>query len=204
MCDKKDLSERLDRETVFTSDYLNLYIDRVRQPNGAVIERFHYVEYPRAAVGVVVENEMGQLVLCRVPRYTTNTCNWSVPAGGVEKGEDALMAARREAWEETGYDSTDYRLVYSYYPQQGSSNKQFLIVFCKSGEKTRQPDPDEISEVRWFTRQEIEDLIERGELDDGLGLTALLLWLRQTQLDRAGLAKHPDTVGVSGQTEHEV
>jgi ADP-ribose pyrophosphatase len=175
-----DLPVRLGRETVFESDYLNLHLDRVRQPNGAIIERFHYVEYPGPAVGVVVENEWGQVVLCRVPRYTTNTCNWSVPAGGVEKGEEPLVAARREAWEETGYETSDHRLVYSYYPQQGSSNKQFLIVFCKAGDHTGQPDSDEISEVRWFTRQEVEGLIEQGELDDGLGLTSLLLWLRKS------------------------
>ena len=174
-----DLPVRLSRETVFESDYLNLHLDRVRQPNGAIIERFHYVEYPGPAVGVVVENKLGQVVLCRVPRYTTNTCNWSVPAGGVEKGEDALVSARREAWEETGYETYDHRLVYSYFPQQGSSNKQFQIVFCKAGEQTGQPDPDEISEVRWFSRSEIEEMIDRGELDDGLGLTALLLWLRK-------------------------
>ena len=96
MNEKHDLPVRLGRETVFESDYLNLHIDRVRQPNGAIIERFHYVEYPRAAVGVVVENELGQVVLCRVPRYTTNTCNWSVPAGGVEEAEDLLETARND------------------------------------------------------------------------------------------------------------
>ena len=48
-----DLPQRLSRETVFESEYLNLHIDRVRQPNGFVIERFHFVEYPRPAVGVV-------------------------------------------------------------------------------------------------------------------------------------------------------
>lgn len=180
MIENADLPVRLRRETVFESEYLNLHLDRVRQPNGAIIEQFHFVEYPGAAAGVVVENESGQVVLCRVPRYTTNTCNWSVPAGGVEKGEDALVAARRETWEETGFESYNHRLVYSYFPQQGSSNKQFQIVFCKAAEQTGQPDPDEISEVRWFTRQEVEGLIERGELDDGLGLTALLLWLRKS------------------------
>lgn len=174
-----DLPMRLERKTVFKSDYLNLHLDRVRQPNGAIIEEFHFVEYPGPAIGVVVENDLGQVVLCRVPRYATNTCNWSVPAGGVEKGEDPLAAARREAREETGYESFDHRLVYSYYPQQGSSNKQFQIAFCKAGEKIGQPDPDEISEVRWFSRQDVKGLIDRGELDDGLGLTALLLWLRQ-------------------------
>jgi len=178
MSDDKQMPERLSRETIFESDYLNLHIDRVRQPNGFIIERFHYVEYPHPAVGVVAENGEGKVVLCRVPRYTSMTCGWSVPAGGVESGEDVLEAARREVWEETGFESFDHRLVYTYYPQQGSSNKLFHVVFCRVGERTGSFDPDEISEVGWFSRNEVEGIIELGEMNDGLGLTALLLWLR--------------------------
>ena len=178
MSDDNQLPVRLSRETIFESEYLRLHLDRVRQPNGFIIERFHNVEYPHQAVGVVVENEKGQVVLCRVPRYTSMTNQWSVPAGGVEKGEDVLESARREVWEETGYDSFDHRLVYTYYPQQGSSNKLFQVVFCRAGERTGSFDPNEISEVGWFSRDEVEILIDRGEMQDGLGLTALLLWLR--------------------------
>lgn len=178
MSDDNQLPVRLSRETIFESEYLRLHLDRVRQPNGFIIERFHNVEYPHPAVGVVVENEKGQVVLCRVPRYTSMTCEWSVPAGGVDKGEDVLEAARREVWEETGFASFNRRLVYSYYPQQGSSNKLFHVVFCQAGEHTGSFDPNEISEVGWFSRGEVEGLIDKGEMQDGLGLTALLLWLR--------------------------
>lgn len=180
MTDACDLPQRLSRETILESEYLNLHIDRVRQPNGFVIERFHYVEYPRPAVGVVVEDELGRVVLVRVPRYTMNSCTWSVPAGGVDEGEDPLLAAKREAREETGFESSEHRLIYSYYPQAGSSNKHFLVVFCKAGERTGTFDPDEISEVSWFTRDEIERMIDLGEIEDGLGLTALLMWLRES------------------------
>lgn len=176
---EKQLPERLSRETIFESEYLRLHLDRVRQPNGFIIERFHNVEYPHPAVGVVVENDLGQVVLCRVPRYTSMTCEWSVPAGGVDKGEDALESARREVREETGFESCDHRLVYSYYPQQGSSNKLFHVVFCRASARTGDFDPNEISEVGWFSRSEVEGLIARGEMQDGLGLTALLLWLRR-------------------------
>lgn len=178
MRNENQLPERLSRETIFESEYLRLHIDRVRQPNGFIIERFHNVEYPRSAVGVVVENDRGQVVLCRVPRYTSMTCEWSVPAGGVEMGEEVLESARREVWEETGFEFFDHRLVYTYFPQQGSSNKLFHIVFCRAGEETSSFDPNEISEVGWFSRDEVEGIIARGEMQDGLGLTALLLWLR--------------------------
>ena len=178
MSEKKPLPERLSRETLFESEYLKLHIDRVRQPNGYIIEKFHFVEYPRPAVGVVVENALGQVVLCRVPRYTSMTNDWSVPAGGVEMGEDVLESAQREVWEETGFESIGHRLVYTYYPQQGSSNKLFQVVFCRAGERTGSFDPNEISEVGWFSKEEVEGLIARGEMQDGLGLTSLLLWLR--------------------------
>ena len=59
MSKDNQLPERLSRETIFESEYLRLHIDRVRQPNGFIIERFHNVEYPRPAVGVVVENAQG-------------------------------------------------------------------------------------------------------------------------------------------------
>jgi ADP-ribose pyrophosphatase len=175
-----DLPQRLSREPVFESEYLTLHIDRVRQPNGFVIERFHYVEDPHPAVGVVVEDELGRVVLVRVPRYTNNSCSWTVPAGGVDTGEDPLLAAKREVREETGFESSEHRLVYSYYPQLGSSNKHFLIVFCKAGAQTGEFDPDEIREVAWFTRDEIEGMINRGEIEDGCGFTALLMWLRES------------------------
>jgi len=186
MSDDKQLPERLSRETIFESDYLRLHIDRVRQPNGSIIERFHYVEYPHPAVGVVVENADGMVVLCRVPRYTSMTNEWSVPAGGVDKGEDVLESARREVWEETGFESFDHRLVYTYYPQQGSSNKKFHVVFCRAGGCTGSFDPNEISEVAWFSKDEVEGIIARGEMQDGLGLTALLLWLRTTNNSALG------------------
>lgn len=174
------IPQRLARETVFDSDYLKLHLDRVRQPNGHIIEDFHFVEYPCPAVGAIVEDGLGRVVMVRVPRYTLQSCSWSIPAGGVEKGEEVLFAAKREVREETGYDSSDHRLIYSYFPQAGSSNKRFVLVWCKAGEKTGDFDPNEISEVGWFTRRQVEMMIERGEIEDGLGLTALLLWLRKT------------------------
>ena len=67
--------------------------------------------------------------------------------------------------------------MYSYYPQQGNSDKVFQIVFCRAGEETGSFDPNEISAVGWYTKDEVEALISRGEMQDGLGLTALLLWL---------------------------
>lgn len=80
--------------------------------------------------------------------------------------------------EETGYTSDNHHLMYSYYPMNGSANKLFHVVHCKAKEQTQDFDKNEVSETRWFTREEVKQFIRDKVLTDGFSLTALLLWLQ--------------------------
>lgn len=175
--------QQLRRETIFTCPYLSLHRDRVRLPNGAIIEDFYLVDYPCDAVGILASNPRGQLILCRVPRYSTNTHEWEIPAGGLEAGETPLQAAERELREETGYSCKDLRLIYSYYPQSGSSNKVFHLVACKTLEKLNEPDENEISATAWFEIAELRDALQQNAFHNGLTLSGVLLWLSGAQAD---------------------
>jgi len=170
--------ERLSRITVYESAWVNLYLDKVQFPNGHVIEEYHLLDFPRAAVAIIMENDLGSVVFARISRYTTGLTEWELPAGGVEFGETEIEAAKREVLEETGYTTEDQKLVYSYYPMNGSCNKLFYIVYCKAIERIQEFDENEVSETRWFTRDEVKQMIKEKSISDGLSLTALLLWLR--------------------------
>ena len=60
----------------------------------------------------------------------------------------------------------------------GSCNKLFHIVHCKAVELVQEFDEDEVSEMRWFTRDEIKKMIQDKSISDGPSVLALLLWLQ--------------------------
>jgi putative (di)nucleoside polyphosphate hydrolase len=58
----------------------------------------------RPCVGIIVFNAAGQVWLGQ-RAGTAAPYNWQFPQGGIDAGEDALAASRRELEEETGIRS---------------------------------------------------------------------------------------------------
>ena len=170
--------ERLSRNIVYQSPWINLYLDKVKFPNGLVIENYHLLDFPRTAVTMIVENDLESIIFVRICRYTTRATDWELPAGGVKIGETEIEAAQREVLEETGFTSVNHQLIYSYYPMNGSANKRFHVVHCKAINHVQDFDKDEVSETRWFTKDEVKQMIKDKVITDGFTLTALLLWLQ--------------------------
>ena len=44
------LPERLERTTIYESDYVCLYTDKVKLPSGDIIEKYHQIHYPHGTV----------------------------------------------------------------------------------------------------------------------------------------------------------
>lgn len=172
---KPSKPERLNRTVIYESRWVNLYRDRVMLPNGHVVEQHHFLDFGPGSVAVVVENEQGQILMEQIARYSTGTTTWELPAGGIDPGEEPLHAAAREVHEETGYETHDHVLVYQYHPLNGISNKLVFVVRCRAGAKTGLLDENEVSAVRWFSRDELAAMIERKEITDGMSLIGLLL-----------------------------
>jgi ADP-ribose pyrophosphatase len=169
--------KRLSRTVVYENPWVNLYVDKVQFPDGRIIEKHHLLDFEKEAVAVLVENAQSQVLLVHVYRYVTDTIEWEIPAGVLEDDESILEAARREVWEESGYETAGHKLIYTYYPMNGISNQVFHIVRCHATKKTGDFDRNEVKEFKWVSRQEIQGMVRDKLVQDGFSLTALLLYL---------------------------
>ena len=174
---------RLARTVLYESPWVNLFRDRVALPTGRILEQYHFLDLGRAVV-VIVQDREQRILLERVARYPTGTTTWELPAGGVEPGETALEAARREVLEETGYETAGHEEIYVYHPLNGISNQVASVVACQAGERTGQVDLDEVCGIRWHSRDEIRDLLARREITDGFALVGLLLHFSRRNEDQ--------------------
>lgn len=169
--------KQLSRTTIYESEWINLHTDKVEFPDGRIIDKLHVLDYPKEAVGVIVLDEQGHILLEYAYRYHTDADGWEIPAGGIDDGESIIEAASRETKEETGYDSKNHELIYTYNPSNGSSNQIFHIVRCTAEGKQKNFDKNEVREAKWFTVNEIRKMIAGKKIHDGYTLSGLLLHL---------------------------
>jgi len=153
---------------------MRLALVDVEIPGGARFDH-HVVRYPLAASGTVaVDPDRGVLALWR-HRFITDTWGWEIPAGRLEAGESPEQAARRETLEETGWEPGPLRRLGSYAPSNGSSDQIFHVFVADGAAHVGDPtDPGESERVDWLAPDEVRELIAKGEITDGLSLTALL------------------------------
>lgn len=113
------LPKRLARKTIYESNWINLHVDIVKMPSGAIIKKYHQLDYPYESIGVLLLNEKNEVCLIESLRFSTQSIEWEVPAGGISEDENILDAAGREVLEEIGFKAEGLRHTYSYNPSNG-------------------------------------------------------------------------------------
>jgi len=171
------IPEKLSREIIYECEWVNLYADKVKFPDGNILDKYHFIHYDCEFVGVVVQNEKEEVLLIKANRYITQSEEWEIPAGRVDNGELAIDAAIRETLEETGYEITDPKFVYRNNPSNGSTDMVHLIFKATAGEKVGQFDINEVSEIIWVSKDKIAEMLEKNEINCGLSLIGLVLVL---------------------------
>ena len=159
--------------SLYESDWVNLRLVDVEIPGGERFEH-HVVRFPHAAAGTVVRDGDKVLLLWR-HRFITDTWGWEIPAGMIDAGESPDAAAAREVVEETGWEPGPVRHAVTYQPTNGVSDQRFHLFVADGARHVGDPtDNSEAERIEWVDRHEVRAAVARGEVVDGLSLTALL------------------------------
>ncbi len=106
-------------------------------------------------VRLLVENEKGEVLLVR----HTYVDGWYLPGGGVERGETAEVAARKELLEETGLRVEGDLVLLGVYKNQSASKRDHVLLFRVQEwtEVVKFSSNREIAEIGFFSRETLPE-----------------------------------------------
>ncbi|MBN2323860.1 MAG: NUDIX hydrolase [Spirochaetes bacterium] len=154
-------------EEVFSTPWMSIFHNQFEMTGGRRGNYF-YLHTNGSALIVPVASD-GKIILVRQYRYLTNSVSLELPCGGIKDGQDDEAAARAELVEETGFDCQKLKRAGRFLPYNGLSD-EFCTVFVAWGlsEVGQRPDVTEEIEVVSLSPDEIDKLVERGKITDGM------------------------------------
>lgn len=167
----KTLSQRY----LIEKPWLTARVDKVELPTGAVIDEYYVLEYPDWVNTIAITKE-GKFVFVRQYRYALGKTVNELCAGVIEKGEEPMAAARRELMEETGFGGGNWQewMTISANPSTHTNLNHCFLATDVELLSEQHLDEGEDVQVRIFTRQEVEDMLQKGEVWQSL--MAAPLW----------------------------
>lgn len=163
-------------DTVASNPYFSVRAQDVTVPDGSKL-RYHTIHFPNVAVGIVARRGT-EFLLIRQYRFIIDEYVWAIPSGGAAAGEPLEKAALRELQEETGHVAARIEPLLTCYASYGCSDQRFEIFLAEEVRATDAPlDHNEVIEARWFTRDEVRELVENNGIVDNLSLSPILLAL---------------------------
>ena len=167
----------LRRRIVFLSKFLSVYQDRIKLPNGNVINDYTVVRKPDSVI-IVATSKNRELVTIREYRYAANNFLTALPSGYKEKGESAINAAKRELLEETGYGGGKCEEIGFLYEDSAKSLNKIHVVTAKEVYPVRKQNleaGETISQVKLLTLEELRKQIRSKQWKSATSLAALAI-----------------------------
>lgn len=178
------------RRLVFENTVFSVYADHITDKNGNEVPQYLSV-VPKclladsiAGVAVLPVRD-GRVGLIRIFRHPLGV--WSLEAikGHAEPGEDAREAAARELLEESGFSVAANKFIDlgAIAPEGGvieGRSRLFVGVLTEQAKRTVTPELGH-GELVFYSQDDIDDLIERGEIEDASTVVLLLKHVRMLE-----------------------
>ncbi len=174
MPEEKTLSSK----AIFTGRAVRLRVDQVQMPSGRLTTR-EVVEHDDC-VAIVALDEGGNVLLVDQFRQAVGQNLLEIPAGGIDPGEDADAAVRREMREETGFMPGRIEPMGGFYSTPGYCT-EYLYLYLAT-DLTPSPLQAEDTEVITVVKVPLKDvlgLITSHRIRDAKSIAGLLFYLQR-------------------------
>ena len=169
-------AKTISSEVVFNGRAVKLRIDTIQMPDGRQTTR-EIIEHS-ACIAVVAIDEKNKVLLVSQYREAVEKELLEIPAGGIDPGEDAETAVKREMQEETGYLPQKLKNLGGYYLAPGYSTEYLHLYLASDLAPSRlvAEDTEGIKLVRVPISQ-IRMLLTSGKITDGKSIAGLYMFL---------------------------
>ncbi|SFG76554.1 NUDIX hydrolase [Oribacterium sp. WCC10] len=181
--------EEVSCEHIVKDEWIDFKRLAYRFPDGRVFEP--YYSYSRKNYVVIVASDTeGKFLSVRQFRQGIKEVTTEFPAGGIERkdnkeygdshdesSEDALIAAKRELLEETGYESDEWSHLITVPSNATIADNYAYIYRAKNCRRVagQSLDETEFLNVKKYTSDEIEEMISAGRFQQAVHIMAWLL-----------------------------
>ena len=145
-----------------------LVTESVRLPSGELVVR-DIVEHP-SAVAVVALDDHDRILLVHQYRHAAAATLWELPAGLLDMaGEDPLVAAGRELWEETHNVAEDWFVLADFLSSPGFCDEAIRVYLAREvrraeGDQHLRHGEERDMPVVWVDLDEVVGAVLRGDL----------------------------------------
>ncbi len=123
--------ENLGRQYLVDNEFLKVRQDKVKLPNGVIIDDFFVIEKKNVSL-IVAMDEEERIIIKDEYRYPINKHLIELPGGTFDLGEtNPLDVAKRELLEETGYSADEWELLFTNYDYPTKDVNQVNIYLAK-------------------------------------------------------------------------
>lgn len=143
----------------------------------------------RDSVGALVTDAIYRVGLVKQFRPTTGEYLWEIPAGVMDKQHLTHLETILEELEEECEITKDQLItvyeepIEEYYMMAGSSDAKMLIYHITVTEQQdKQVQDVDVEEVKWFTREQLVDMIKKNEIKDSKTKLALHYFISNVRL----------------------
>ena len=169
--------KKISSKKIFNGKLIQLFLDRVKLPNGKTSSR-EWVDHPGAACVIPIMSN-GDICFVRQYRYAAKKEFIEIPAGKIDIMEDPLDCAKRELSEEIGYRANKLTLLTKIYPAVGFSNESMWMFLGEDLVKTKvKLDSDEFLELVPMKIEEAFRMVFSGEIMDVKTIIGIM-WYHQ-------------------------